>query len=391
MAQMEEIAGQLDHALKSGTLPPDGHATGKRLLTQLGHATRIAVIGLPEAGKTALINMLVGTTLLPKLAGPAAVELRFGPTASARIDLADQTSRLVAGVVDAQSLPNGAVRVVQDLPDHRLKSCSFVKVTLSGSGTDQAALLGWAAKRADIAIWCSQQFDDRERALWSRVPDHLKDHSFLVLTRADQLYMRGELAGRIARLQPVVADEFLGLYPVASLQGLAARREDAARPQPLWQSSGGKAIFDGIEQQVQAARAADLDHASMLLERYKTAIPAAVREAPAPSLPQADAETLIDQALAILQTCADEVLAQSVTSPGDEAILDRCGRAATDLAALFEGMADLPASLDMIRDSAVEGEEMLMLLRLERGEAAETDGLTVLLQLKREIAERVGT
>ena len=52
--------------------------------------------------------------------------------------------------------------------------------------------------------------------------------------------------------------------------------------------------------------------------------------------------------------------------------------------------ADDPSSdLAALREDAIEGEQMPMLLRLERGESATEDSLTVILQLKKEISERL--
>lgn len=392
---MDQVALRLHHALQSGALPPEGRAIGQRLMTQLNQPTRIAVIGLSGAGKTSLVNLILGDRLMPEVEGVPAVELAFGPTAHVQLTLSDGTLRAGDGLVEPARLPPGVVRIVQELPDPRLKEWSFAEIGLSPLAADQGQLLDWVAKRSDIAIWCSQQFDDRERALWANVPDHLKDHSFLALTRADRLYMKGELAGRIARLQPVVADEFLALYPIATLQAAAARQsaEDAA----LWQSSGGKALLDGLRQQVDQARMADLDHAWMLLERYRVATPEPAPEAVPPLAPQAPppvtdlTDDVMQKALGLLQSCADDLLAEADLGKGlpSEGVMDRCTRAAEHLVQLLSAAEGASPELDALRDDAIEGEQMLMLLQLERGESAAEDSLTVLLQLKKEIAERV--
>jgi hypothetical protein len=416
MAAIDQVAIRLHHALESGALPPEGRSVGQRLMTQLNRPTRIAVIGLAGSGKTNLVNMLLGANLMPDLDGVPAVELSFGDTARVQLTMADGTLRAGEGHLDPSRMPQGTMRACQSLPDPRLKEWSFVEVSLSPSSSGLVQLLDWMAKRSDIAIWCSQQFDDRERALWSNVPDHLKDHSFLALTRADRLHMKGELTSRIARLQPIVADEFLGLYPIATLQAAAARKAATQTNAALWQSSGGKAFFEGIRQQVDQARTADLDHAYMLLERYKVAQqpeqgtlrpdaapdrPAAAEETrkPAPAAPAAAAvpgrksnpDDVIRGALGVLQGCADELLAAPdiANSAATDRVLERCSAAAEDLVRLLSDADGDSPDLEALKDDAIEGEQMLMLLRLERGESAAEDSLTVLLQLKKEIAERV--
>ncbi len=404
MAAMDQVMIRLHHALEGGALPPEGRKLGQRLMTQLHQPTRIAVIGLGSAGKTSLINMLLGAYLMPDLAGIAAVEVSHGDAARSQITLADGTIAMGEGLLDPKRIPAAALRVALQLPDPALKDWSFTEIALSPAASAQASLLDWMAGRSDIVIWCTQQFDARERALWSQAPEHLKDHSFLALTRADRLYMKGELASRIAALQPVVADEFLSLFPIATLQAAAAR--GAEHNDALWRSSGGKAFFDGIRQQVDQARTADLDHAFMLLERYKVSLPeppasrpqpaelpaAIVTPLPAPGRKaDADADDVITSALNVLRGCAGELMAIPEAASGavTDRILERCSQTAEDLVQLLSQSDDPSPALAAIREDVADGEQMLMLLRLERGETAAEDSLTVLLQLKKELSERV--
>jgi energy-coupling factor transporter ATP-binding protein EcfA2 len=411
MAALDQVMIRLHRALEAGALPPEGRKLGQRLMSQLHQPTRIAVLGLTGAGKTSLVNMLLGANLMPDLGGLSTTELSFGDRPRFQITLLDGTIAIYEGVLDPSRLSAETMRVSIQLPDQRLKEWSFAEIGLSPSGSGQRQILDWMADRSDIAIWCTQQFDDRERALWSRAPEHLKDHSFLALTRADRLYMRGELADRIGQLQPIVADEFLCLYPVATLQATAARRIEGGQDDKLWKSSGGKAFFDGIRQQVDQAKTADLDHAYMLLQRYKVELPdqtpepdilAAAAKAPAgpvaAKVPQpqvterlSSTEGVIEAALEVLRDCAEELMATSDAAGGavTERILDRCSKTAEDLVQLLSRTDDPSDELADLREDAIEGEQMIMLLRLERGESAAEDSMTVLLQLKKEMSERV--
>ena len=414
MAAMDQIAIQLHRALESGILPAEGRAAGQKLMTQLKQPTRIAVIGFEGSGKTSLINMLLGGRLMPDFDGVTSVDLSFGDTARAQLTMDDGTIRSKNGILEPSGIPKGTLRVSQQLPDTRLREWGFVEVSLSQSAADHGLLLDWMAKRSDIVVWCSQKFDDRESALWANVPEHLKDHSVLALTRADRLYMKGELAERIAALQPIVADEFLGLYPLATLQASAAQRSGGGNG-ALWQSSGGKAFYDGIRQQVDLARMADLDHAHLFLRRYKVPVPdqsiaqannnavdqsAPVVAAPKPPLAtqiakvaparKSNSDDVMRTAFRLLQDCADDLMngPDLANGSGADRILERCGLAAEELVQLLTDQDDPRPELKLIREDAIEGEQMLMLLRLERGETASEDALTVLLQLKKEMSER---
>ena len=237
-----------------------------------------------------------------------------------------------------------------------------------------------------------------------------------MLTKADQLYLKGELADQLARLQPVVADEFLSLFPVATMQAIASRWSEETGNNGRWHSSGGKAFLSALRQQVDQARLADLDQASIFLDRCKLAEPdptdapstnvfgarvkkaaqhrgakpvAAVESARAKRA--AGADDAVEQALNLLHQAAGELLQGSAPPSGatTDRILDRCGEIAGGLVALLASSAEASAESAFCRDVAAEGEEMLMLLRLERGEDTTSDALTVLLQLKKEISERV--
>lgn len=419
--QPEEVAACIQEAMARGQLPAEGRRAGRQLVTQLTTPPRVTVIGREGSGKTSVINMLLGEQLFPNLSGVAAVELRYGDADSFCVELADASQLEFKGRVEPPQIPEGAVHVSQEVADPRLLAWRFAEVTLSETRPDLRAVSAWVAEHSDIALWCTERFDDREAMLWAEMPEHLKDHSFLVLTHADRLYMRGELDQRIARLQPVVAEEFLRLYPVATKQAALARESGADRDDTHWQASGGKALYDGLLHQVQEARMADLDHACLLLERYRIALPepaapakpaakksakpAAARKqtrdhaAPAvtgrtapgragkPAAQGAGTQAALD----ILQGCADALLdLPDFASPGQaDSVLDRCCRSAEQLVHVLSAPGSDLEDADALRNDAIEGEQMLTLLKLERGESAVEDALTVLLQMKKELAERV--
>lgn len=420
MSEAERIAQVLRQALARGDLPAEARQAGEHLASRLGSPTRLVVLGLAGSGKTSLVNLLLGARLMPELPDVAVTELRFGPAPRIEAELADGTARPLR---DLGQRPAGIVRLTQTLADPALRGWAVTEVNLTAAGPEAETLLDWAARRADLGIWCSAAFDDRERALWAKVPDHLKDHGVLALTFADRLHMKGDLARRIAALEPVVADEFLRMYPVATLQAGAARAGGAAQA-GLWQSSGGKALVEGITRQVTLARAAELDHACLLLERFRIALPAEdaappqadrapghspasqahppADPAPAPrstanraqvtraATAQGPGAAGFQAAMDLLQVAAEDIFAlpDFTTAQGADRVLDRCSAAAEDLVRLLSDGGPADPATEALREAAIEGEQMLMLLRLEREGNPAEDALTVLVQLKKDIAER---
>ncbi len=404
MIQAAEIARQLALALEGGRLPAERRSFGRRLVAQLSRPPRIAVMGLAGSGKTALVNMLSGAPLMPSLTGVPVVELCHGPEPRLRLQMADGSLLQRDGVARASDVEPGAIRLVQSVPDARLRDWTFLELRLEARRPGQVRLMDWAARHADFILWCSEEFGAGEQALWSAMPDHVKDHAFLVLTHADRCMGAGDLAARIVALQPQVEEEFLGLYPVATLHAMAARAE--AGPQALWALSGGRALWQRLRDQAELARSADLDQALMLLDRCKSPAPAlppdpalwpSMPELPPAARPAAstrtDAEALPAPCRAVLVRAIDRLGRCAADlerlGPGPDAIprlLDDCTLATAELQDILSDRAAVSPALDRLRDDVIEAEQVLTLLRLERRDSVGIDAVTLLLQLKKELS-----
>jgi len=410
-ANMETTASRLRHAIDGGALPQDRIEFGRQLLAHLAKPTQITVMGLPGSGKTSLVNMLIGKRLVPDLEQVAIIELAHGETARIRFTLRDGSSRDVQGTLDQIDIPEGTVRITQSLPDPTLKDTSFAEINLPTAPAAQTDLLTWAAGHSDIAIWCSPKFDPQQHAIWSSMPDALKDNSFLALTMADRLHMSGRLTAETRRFEHLYADEFLCLYPVATKQALAARQDGRVVDADLWKASGGRAFLDGIQRQIESGRMADLDHADMLLEQFRLIATAEPTPPSEPATPVAAPKAITDPgteglrqvaqhktqdpvaaALQLLQHCADDMLKSCAgSSPADpEMILDRCAKTAQTLSRLMsDTLSEDPRYATMCEDIS-EGEQMILLFQVEHGETAASDAVTVLLQIKKDLSEASG-
>ena len=119
------------------------------------------------------------------------------------------------------------VRLEHPLPS--LGNIALIEVVTDGTDEDLALAVEWAAGRTDIALWCTQEFGPAEQAAWKAVPDALKDHSFLVVTKADLLVAAGMLVEQISVLTEMVADDFHSFFPVATLQFLNGIEKSGSR------------------------------------------------------------------------------------------------------------------------------------------------------------------
>ncbi|UWQ81727.1 zeta toxin family protein (plasmid) [Leisingera sp. S132] len=397
------LAGQLEQTLSAGRLPSEVSGWGSQLLQRLRQPVQVAVAGSPGSGKSALIDMLLGRVVIGRNGGGLLVDICHGAQEMAEVETAAGEHLQIPGLLAQMELPQDARRVRQILPDPRLRWHSYRELPLAGPLAAQQEMLQQAAASADIILWCSQEFAAEEQALWAAVPDSTKDHSFLVLTMADRQVMRGTLPALIETLEPVAAEEFLGVYPVAAIQGLTARAAEA--PQDgLWRSSGGKQLAEDVQRQVDLGRASDVDQAELLIRQFGGTLPAEAAAAaaaapatapatvpatvPVSAIASAPQAASLAAALDQLQSGAEAMLAEAEAAGGPQAapVLAQCMEMIRNLS---QSLDEMPASaaVEAAREAAQDGEEMLMLCQLEQDEDAAVDAVTLLIQLKKELME----
>jgi hypothetical protein len=400
----DHVVETLSAALTSERIPGEARLHGARLLDRLKTPVNVVVMGRPQVGKSRLIQMLLGRPLPRPVADLPAFEVMHGPRD--RQLLLREESRIEDWTDGARTeLPEDAAMMRLELPVPLLTRMTLTEVALEGPPEEMRAVADWAFDRADIVLWCTQGFDAIERALWAVAPDMLKDHSFLVLTKADHLLMKGQLQDRLADLSQIVAQEFHSLYPVATLQAISARAGTGQTGQDIWSASGGRALHDAVLRLVETGRRADADNALLFLSRYAAATghaaahPVSPVVAQGPATAEATAEDAADdleraqvlaEALAYLQDRADRLLSDLDMAASDDCghVLAHCLETATTLSDLLGEFAREDAALTGLQDDIQESADMMLLLQLEQSEDAATDAVTLLLQLKKDMSDR---
>ncbi len=416
-ASDETVIDRLRIALETEVLPKAARDHAAHLLKRLSSPVRVSLLGRPGSGKSELVNMFAGRRVLPKDAKLPSLELTYGPTEKITVTGTNGQNTVFDSFDFASAIKCSPAFIRAEMPLPILSRVSLLEVVTDGAEGELQSAIDWAVRRTDIALWCTQYFSNEERTLWSRVPDSLKDHAFLVLAKADELSADNALSGRISELEAIVAEEFHSLFAVATLQAIKAHRKDGSVDEGVYHASGGGALSAEILRHAKRGRRADFDSAHLFLARYQirdvaspdkpaasaakgeeaapVATPkppeaAAVSEVPKPT--QAVENVTIFQDAARLLRRRGDGLAEAIATlePGRSgALVNQCVDAVENLVDLFsQDDSGCPAA-DAFIDDLMEATDMMVLMQVESGDAPAADAVTLLLQLRRDIETKM--
>jgi len=411
-----EVIERLRFALAAEALPQAAREHASLLLKRLSSPVRVSVLGLPGSGKSELLNMFIGQRLLPKDSKLPTTELTYGAIERIVVTDASGARKIVEGLDfdKARAFSPAFMRI--EMPIALLQRISLLEVVTDGSSTEFQSAIDWAVRRTDIALWCTQTFGQAEAKLWARVPDSLKDHAFLVLSKADVLSAKSALTSRIADLETVVSEEFHSLFAVATLQAIKAHRANGKTDEAIYHASGGGALSAEILRHAERGRRADVDSAHLFLARYqiKATTPAKLAKSevaepavvtpispkqPAPVMaarptePSHDNDDIVENVVIFSDSVRflrrrGDGLAETVSDLGRgkaDGVVSQCVDAVEHLVDLFSDDDSGCSVADAFLDDLTEASDLMVLMQVESGDASAADAVTLLLQLRREM------
>lgn len=415
----DTVVERLTQVASSVALPDAARDYVRHLVSRLSRPVRVSVLGKPKSGKSQLINLFVGQKLVPEDAELPTTEFAWGETACMTVTASDGSVAKVHSSDLATLSGRNAAFLRVELPVPILKRVNFLEVVTEGTAEELSAGVDWALGRTDISLWCTQAFGKMERAIWNRVEDNLKDHAFLVLTKADILSAEKTLSQRVAALETVVAEEFHSMFAVASLQAIQAHGPEGVNKEML-RASGGSALTSEVLRHADRGRRADLDSAHMFLARYQAPgkrtpsrkpTESQAEKAPPPPIevvtptqepvsepipavqpaPDTPVEVtnveLFSDAIRYLKRRGDG-LAKSVSTleGGDtKPLIDQCVDAVEYLTDLFSQDETGCEAVDDFIDDLAEASDVMVLMQVEDGDAPAADAVTLLLQLRHDM------
>lgn len=265
----QTVLERLARLLDLGLLPAGGPAeAAERLMERLKRPARVALLGLPGAGKSAILNLLAGTIVVPETLRLPTIVVQHGLNDRMLCTLADGRTEAIGGHDLSQVLTRNPalVTVERDLP--ALKVISLLEVSAGPLDAEQRRAAIWASKRADLVIWCTTSYLPKEQVVWESMPDVIKDNGFLFLTKTDLLGNAEAIAGMLQRIEQRAGEEFRQVFAISAKAARAAMPPGGAVDRDRFRESGAAAVISTIKARVQAARRADIDTAEVLLARH---------------------------------------------------------------------------------------------------------------------------
>ncbi len=265
VSKVSQVAERLRASIAEGLFPAAALPGAQSLLDRFDRPLRVALMGLPAAGKSAVFNLLVGETVVPENLTLPRLQLRHGPTPVMSLFFADGSTDQQTGRDLAAAAARRPVSVILDLPLQSLALINPMELSAGASLTDQARSIGWASKHADVFIWCSETFTENEQELWHGAPTVVKDQGLLLITKTD---LRGDADKRrdfFNRIVQVADDEFSNVLPLSTSLAKQAFAADGSFDREVFRASGALGLVAEIKCQIEKIRQADAHTAIMIM------------------------------------------------------------------------------------------------------------------------------
>lgn len=262
------VAQRLGRLLDRGLLPAGGPAeAAERLIERLERPARVALLGLPGSGKSAILNLLAGTVVVPETLRLPTIIVQHGTEPRMLCTLSDGRNEVIPGKNLEKSLSLSPALITLELDLPALKVITLLEIAAGPLESDQRRAALWAGKRADILIWCTTSYLPKEQLVWEGMPDAFKDNGFLLLTKVDLLGGREAAAGMQHRVEQRAGGEFRQVLSMSAKEARAATLPSGQVDRDRFRESGAGSVISTIKTRVQSARRADTDTADLILIR----------------------------------------------------------------------------------------------------------------------------
>ncbi len=361
-----ETVAKLEALLASARIPQRDAERCAHLIETLKRPVRVCLMGQWDSDMRTILYAVCGSDIAPDgVALPPALEMQFGDRIQTHATLEDGSHLAQDGWPDAALLSEAPVFLRVTAPSEPLKHMPFLALSLDLNPAMHRPALAWAARRTEIAVWCTTAFSVADGRIWGNAPERLTHRAYLVETAPDT-------AGPDA----VAASEFTD-HVHLPLPGEIA---------PL---------LTRLRDDIDEARMADLDAAYLLLHRLGyTADPEEPVTYDAPREPQRSSgqlarlrEVLSEPTLFLARR--SRALAEDLAwidpeteTNWPETALIHCAETADGLRDRSSGWPDDLAEFTALADMIDEATDLLLLLQMEAGPDQVEDAAALLHQMR---------
>ncbi len=200
----------------------------------------LALMGEFSAGKSTLANLLIGSDPLPVQVVATQlppVRISHGDDPAYAVDLDGQKHDVdlhSLGEFDLDQIAYLQIFCTEDI----LLQCDLLDMPGISDPNMSSDVWERMIDDADGVLWCShatQAWRQSEAAVWAEMPESLRQHSLLLLTRIDKLQTESDRARVLNRVKRETAGLFAGVLPISLLLATQEQSDYA-----VWQQSGAE-------------------------------------------------------------------------------------------------------------------------------------------------------
>jgi hypothetical protein len=248
----------------TGEHQSDRLVTGMEELTAdsriLRRVPRLALCGEFSAGKSSIVNLLLGRDMLPTAVLPSTHRptfLRYAP--DLRIEAVSEKGEREQIASDAieTTVREDISHFEIGMPNAVLRDIEVLDTPGFADPFHDPARTLDVVESADICVWCTlatQAWRESERETWLSLPSKFRTSGILVVTHTDTLAHARDRERVRTRLRREAGNLFGDIVFLAVPDAMRARRDGGQVVDPeMWQKSGGNAL-------VAALRKLAIDH-----------------------------------------------------------------------------------------------------------------------------------
>lgn len=199
---------------------------------------RIALMGEFSAGKSTLSNLLMGARPLPEKVTAtrlSPVWISHGSESPYRVDMDGSTEPV--SINRLEGIPVDETRYIRLFMEADiLDVCDLIDFPGISDPNMSSNVWERMLPEVDAVIWCThatQAWRQSEAAVWEIMPDAVREHSILLITRYDKLTTDNDRRRVFKRVRRETDGMFGGTFPISLLQALQAGDD-----YDLWDGSG---------------------------------------------------------------------------------------------------------------------------------------------------------